>query len=204
MVCCVVAAFVLLIAQRVMPWRSRCDDGGFAPVATRTGSPGSDVEAPSTTAVPELDQRSAALSWTARSVAASTAVYLVAAAALLASGLGADTGTVTAWVVRSLALVATIVVLLHLSTRIRRRGYDPSTRAQIVGYGAMGAGIAGLGLMVIDMHLLHLYHVHGTVAHLVMQGLPVLAVFGGMLFVACPDALARPALTARAVSSKSG
>ncbi len=182
MVCCIVAAIMVVVIHRLMPWRSRIDDGGFAPMATR-GVPGATVGPAVASAPPVtwLDQRIAVVSWTLRFAALAIALYLIGGAALLMTGVASDTGPTVVWLIRSTLLVVAAAMLLRRASRLRRHGCDPLTIPQIVGCAGLGAGATSLVLVVLDVDLAGLYAISAPLVNGALHVVPALAVVVGLL-----------------------
>lgn len=183
MACCIIAALVLALSGR-LPGRRRPDlDGGFAPVAVWPAA-GTSAVATSLTAAGAhelLSRRQAALGWFLRFAACATFLYLIVSGSVAVGDIaaGAPAG---AWLVRTAVLVVVGAGAALYGSKTLARGHDTSTRSHIVGYGLAATGIVALELMMLDMHILSLYHLpHGN-AHNAFQALClVCTITGGLL-----------------------
>lgn len=183
--CCIVAAIVLALSGRFTGRRRPDSDAGFAPVAVwpaeaafiGTASVGA-VRTPDV-----LSQRQAALGWFLRFAGCATFVYLVLNGCVAVDSIagGADLGV---WLVRTVALVVVGAVAALHGSRLLAHGRDTSTRSDIAGYCLVAAGLVALELMMLDMHVLKLYHLpHGN-AHNMFQALCIVCIIAGGLLVA--------------------
>lgn len=184
MACCIVAALVLALTGRLTPWRRRPNlDAGFAPVATRpaapTGPPSPAIRRTAIGAV--LPRRRAALGWFLRFAALATTAYLVCSALAVWSGLAISAAPRQEWLIRTLVLALVAVAAGVYGSRTLSAGTDASSRSQIVGYGLAAGGVVALELMMLDMHVLALYHLPHGFGHNLFQVLCVLAIGTGAL-----------------------
>ncbi|MFW0796924.1 hypothetical protein AAFP30_24175 [Gordonia sp. CPCC 205515] len=167
-----------------MPWRVRSDDGGFAPTAYRPSYSGSGTPEPAV--VSPAQHR-----WWAdvlRVGGFALGGYLIGVAALLLSGAATDTASVAAWGVRSAVL--TVIALAALSVSARR---SPTAvgRRELVAVSLMVGGAVVFTGMEIDMHLLHLYHVHSEPLHMAVHGGIVSAIVAGAALLTLPRRVAK-------------
>lgn len=179
MVCCVVTAILLAVLHRLMPWRRVSDDGGFAPVASRSAA---DTDGAPTTATPPerwLERRTAAGAWMLRFGGLTAAIYLAGSAVLVISGSAHDTAPTWLWVLRSIVVAALTLVALGYASRLHRRAPDPSTRTQIIGFAALASGAVAMVLMEVDMHLLGLYRIPDAGLHGALHATAVAATLVG-------------------------
>lgn len=199
MVCCIVATLVLAVVHRLLPWRRTSTDAGFAPAVRRPATGMKVVGAPfdrTHRELPVLPRRRAIAAWTLRLGAIAAGLYLATSAVLVVLGVAHDVADSSSWLIRSVGVLLIAASAAGLGRVLSARGVDPLTRTQTAGCGSLAAGVVFLELMVVDMHVLGLYHLPDSFAHHMFQASCLLAAgIGVVLLGDRPHPVPRPTAT---------